>query len=113
MRADVFHSVKLSLMAEDGHKAITYTEFTSLAFGDVINTGESDHAGCLDAHGTASFVWLTCKVQQSQQHIGQQVYYQDKTHPGELAVQAPHTLSICGRDKQQHTMDYIKSHDEQ
>src|SRR5262249_18388272 len=44
MRTDVFHGVKLSLMAEDGHKAITHAEFTSLAFGDIIDTGESDHA---------------------------------------------------------------------
>jgi hypothetical protein len=44
MRTDVFHGVKLSFMAEDGHKAITHAEFTSLAFGDIIDTGESDHA---------------------------------------------------------------------
>jgi hypothetical protein len=31
-------------MAEDGHKAITHAEFTSLAFGDIIDAGESDHA---------------------------------------------------------------------
>jgi hypothetical protein len=44
MRTDVFHGVKLSLMAEDSHKAITHTEFTPLAFGDVVDTGKSDHA---------------------------------------------------------------------
>src|SRR5207302_5277091 len=44
MWTDVFHGIKLSLMAEDGHKAITHAEFTSLAFGDIIDTGESDHA---------------------------------------------------------------------
>src|SRR3989475_3450080 len=44
MRTDVFHGVKLALMAEDGHKAITHAEFTSLTFGDIIDTGESDHA---------------------------------------------------------------------
>src|SRR2546428_12010980 len=41
MRTDVFHGVKLSLMAEDSHKAITHAEFTSLTFGDIIDTGES------------------------------------------------------------------------
>src|SRR5215510_7254980 len=44
MRTDVFHGIKLSLMAEDGHKAIPHAEFTSLAFGDIIDTSESDHA---------------------------------------------------------------------
>jgi hypothetical protein len=44
MRTDVFHGVKLSLMAEDSHKAITHAEFTSLAFRDIIDTGESDYA---------------------------------------------------------------------
>jgi hypothetical protein len=44
MRTDVFHGVKLSLMAEDSNEAIPHTEFTPLAFGNVVYTGESDHA---------------------------------------------------------------------
>src|SRR5437867_13127512 len=44
MWADVFHGVKLSLMAEDRHKAITHTKFMPLSFGDVLYLGESDRA---------------------------------------------------------------------
>jgi hypothetical protein len=44
MRTDVFHSVKLSLMAEDSNEAIPHAEFTPLAFWNVVYTGKSDHA---------------------------------------------------------------------
>jgi hypothetical protein len=44
MRTNVFHGVKLSLMAEDSNEAIPYTEFTPLTFWNIVYTGKSDHA---------------------------------------------------------------------